>query len=98
MDRLEVISKIRPFEADLRQAGIGSLYLFGSVAANSAHDSSDVDLFFDLEKPEGFTLFDLVGLQEKLEGIVGTKVDLMSRNGIHPRKKQRIVESAYQVF
>jgi len=98
MNKNEVISRIKSHEPALRQAGLGSLYLFGSVASDRAHDGSDVDLFFDLDRAQGFTLFDLVDLQEKLEEIVGTKVDLMSRNGIHPRKKDRIIQSAYQIF
>ncbi len=72
--------------------------MFGSVARNEASDTSDVDLFFDLERPQGFTLFDLIGLQEHMQMILGTRVDLMSRKGIHPRRRARIEASAVRVF
>lgn len=98
MDRLDIINRIKNHEPALRQAGLGSLYLFGSVAEDRAHAQSDVDLFFDLDRKEGFTLFDLARVQETLETIVGAKVDLMSRGGIHPRKKDRIIQSARQIF
>jgi regulator of sirC expression with transglutaminase-like and TPR domain len=42
--------------------------------------------------------FDLVALQQRMQDILGTKVDLMTRNGIHPRRRPRIEASAVRVF
>ena len=52
--------------------------LFGSYSKGTAKPSSDVDLF--LEVDEGFTLFDLAALQEKLEKALGKKVDLATQD------------------
>jgi predicted nucleotidyltransferase len=74
---------------------------FGSrriLAPHQARDASDVDVFLDLARPQGFTLFDLVALQEGMQEILGAKVDLMMRNGIHPRRRPRIEAAAVRVF
>lgn len=98
MKRDQVIALLRRHEPEFHDAGIGGLYLFGSVARDEARDTSDVDVFIDLVRPQGFTLFDLAGLQTRLQTILGTHVDLMTRQGIHPRRKQRIEADAVRVF
>jgi hypothetical protein len=98
MNRDHAIELLKGHEREFRDAGIASLFLFGSVARNASQQNSDVDLFFDLEKARGFTLFDLVGLQQRMQDILGTKVDLMTRHGLHPRRRDRIETSAVRVF
>ena len=98
MRRQEAIDCLKRHEAEIRASGVGALYLFGSVANDSAKRNSDVDLFFDLDRPESFTLFSLVAMQERLQEILGTKVDLMTRKGIHPRRRSKIEASAVRIF
>jgi uncharacterized protein len=98
MNRDRAIELLKGHEREFRDAGIASLFLFGSVARDDVRENSDVDVFFDLERPEGFTLFNLVGLQQRMQDILGTKVDLMTRHGIHPRRRERIESSAVRVF
>jgi len=98
MKRDQVITLLKQHEPEFRDAGVGALFLFGSVARDRAHDASDIDVFFDLARPQGFTLFDLVALQERMQEILGAKVDLMTRKGIHPRRLPRIEAAAVQVF
>ena len=98
MKRDQVITRLKQHEPELRDAGVGALFLFGSVARDQTHDASDIDVFFDLARPQGFTLFDLVALQERVQEILGAKVDLMTRQGIHPRRRPRIEADAVRVF
>jgi predicted nucleotidyltransferase len=98
MKRDQVVALLKRHETEFRNAGVGALFLFGSVARDEAHDASDVDLFLDLEQPRGFTLFDLVALQQRMQDILGAKVDLMTRRGIHPRRRSRIEAAAVRVF
>jgi uncharacterized protein len=98
MKRDQVISLLRQHEPEFHDAGVGALFLFGSVARDEASDASDVDVFLDLARPDGFTLFDLVELQTRIQGILGARVDLMTRQGIHPRRRRRIVSDAVRVF
>ncbi len=98
INRDRAVDLLKLHEREFHAAGIGALYLFGSVARNQAHESSDVDLFFDLDRQQGFTLFDLVAVQERMQEILGAKVDVMTRNGIHPRRRERIEATAIRVF
>ena len=98
MQRDRVITLLRRHEPELRDAGVGGLYLFGSAARDQARADSDVDIFFDLAKPRGFTLFKLAALRERMQEIVGGKVDLMTRAGIHPRRREHIEAQAIRVF
>jgi uncharacterized protein len=98
MKRDQVITLLKKHEPEFRDAGVGALFLFGSVARDQAHDASDIDVFFDLARPQGFTLFDLVALQQRMQEILGTEVDLMTRKGIHPRRRLRIEAAAVRVF
>ncbi|MBI5164136.1 MAG: nucleotidyltransferase family protein [Magnetospirillum sp.] len=98
MNRGQVISLLKQHEPELRAAGLGTLYLFGSVARDQAREGSDVDVFFDPNRLHGFTLFDLVAVQERMQDILGTPVDVMTRNGLHPRRRSRIEASAVRVF
>ncbi len=98
MKRDQVITLLKQHEPELRDAGVDAMFLFGSVACDQAHSGSDIDVFFDLARPQGFTLFDLVALQERMQEILGARVDLMTRNGIHPRRRPRIEGAAVRVF
>ncbi len=99
MTRAEALTRLRAHEAELRGAGVGALWLFGSVARDEAGEGSDVDLFFEIgaDKPR-FDLFDLSGVRLRLIEIMKREVDLMTRGGIHHRRRERIEASAIQVF
>ncbi|WP_049974171.1 nucleotidyltransferase family protein [Azospirillum sp. B4] len=81
MNRAHAIDLLRQYEPEFRRAGIGALFLFGFVARDEAPDTSDVDVFFDLDRPQGFTLFSLAAEQECLEDILGARVDVMTPRG-----------------
>jgi predicted nucleotidyltransferase len=98
MKRDQVISLLRQHEPEFHEVGVGALFLFGSVARDEASETSDVDVFLDLARPDGFTLFHLVELQNRMQLILGARVDLMTRQGIHLRRRQRIESDAVRVF
>jgi predicted nucleotidyltransferase len=56
--------------------------VFGSVARGDGGPTSDVDLLVQLERPLGLAFVDLV---EFLEGKLGRRVDLLSRDFVRPR-------------
>jgi hypothetical protein len=98
MKRGQVIALLKQHEPEFHAAGVSALFLFGSFARDEAHASSDVDAFLELDRRQGFTLFDLVGLWQCMQDILGVTVDLMTRNAIRPRRRPRIEASALQVF
>jgi predicted nucleotidyltransferase len=72
-----VIATLRAHEAELRQAGIRHLSLFGSVARGDADADSDVDLAAELDPAARIGLFALAALERHLAELVGRKVDLL---------------------
>jgi hypothetical protein len=97
MDRDRVIRILREHEAEVRAEGISHVYLFGSVARGEAAETSDVNLFFDYDDPE-FSLIDLARIKRQLSGLLDTRVDALTRRGVHPRMRREVEAEALQVF
>lgn len=97
MDREQVISLLRAYETELHHSGVSRLYLFGSVARGQARPDSDVDLFFDTDNPR-FSLIELVDVQERVNAILGTESDVMTRASLHPLLRPQIEAEALRVF
>ncbi len=98
MKRSEAIEKLKAQADAIRALGATSLYLFGSVARDEAGASSDLDLFIDYDPERKFSLLDLAGLKIYLEDELATDVDVTTRNGLHPRLKDKIENSAIRIF
>lgn len=59
--------------------GVKRIGLFGSYAKDLPHETSDVDLVVEFERPIGFRF---VEFAEYLEGLLGKKVDILTPAGI----------------
>jgi predicted nucleotidyltransferase len=60
---------------------ITELSLFGSVLQlDEFRDDSDVDFLVTFEEAAGWTLFELVEMQDELKSIVGRDVDLVEKS------------------
>ncbi len=97
MNRKDVIDRLKKSEADLKQAGVTHLYLFGSTARDEACADSDVDLFFDYDR-EDFGVFDLMDVKELATQVLGSRTDMIPRDGLHHVLRKRIEASALQIF
>jgi predicted nucleotidyltransferase len=85
-----VIAALRAHEAELRQAGIRRLSLFGSVARGDEEADSDVDLAAELDPEAGIGLFALGALERRLAELIGRKVDLLPEPVEKPRLRANI--------
>jgi predicted nucleotidyltransferase len=92
MDPDEVIATLRAHRAELDLFGVRSLALFGSVARREAGPGSDVDLLVEFDRVVG--LFDLLEVQERIEGWLGRPVDLVLRDSIKRQLRDRILVEA----
>jgi predicted nucleotidyltransferase len=61
---------------------VTELSLFGSVLRDDFRPDSDVDVMVAFAADSQRSLFDLVSMQEELEGLFGRKVDLVTRSAI----------------
>lgn len=95
MRRDEVLRLLESHRADLRQFGVKSLRLFGSVARDEAAEDSDVDLLVSLEGPPTFSSF--MKLRIFLEDLLGTKVDLITERGLRDRVRPYVDKDAIRV-
>ncbi|MBC7768101.1 MAG: nucleotidyltransferase family protein [Phycisphaerales bacterium] len=94
----EQLNRLRALEPELRKRGVGSLYLFGSNARGEARADSDIDLFFDDAPNAHLNLLDVIGIQHFLQDILGMKIDLMTRDSLHPLLRADIESEAIAVF
>lgn len=97
MDKWSVIRTLRAHEAELRAEGISHVYLFGSVARGEADEKSDVDLFYDYDSNR-FGFLQFMKIRELAPEIFGVPVDIMPRDGIHPRIRRQVENTAIRVF
>lgn len=85
-----------------RRWNIDELALFGSVLGGDFRAESDVDVLVRFHPDARPTLFDMVRMQNDLQGILGRKVDLVSRRAIesstNPIRRKAILESAEVVY
>jgi uncharacterized protein len=92
MRRSEALRIIAQHERELRDLGVRSLSLFGSVARDQAGPGSDVDMLVEFDRPVGY--FHLFDVQERLEALLGCKVDLVTPGGLRPELRQDILAEA----
>jgi len=81
---------------------ISEFSLFGSVLSEHFSRNSDIDVLVTFNDNARHTLFDLVKMENELEGIFGRKVDIVSRRAIefsrNYLRKNAILESAEAVY
>ncbi len=89
---------------DLKRAAIrevvgrfrsANLRVFGSVLHGTDREGSDIDLLVD--PLPGATLFDLGGLHEELETILGIRVDLLTPGDLPIKFRSTVIEEAQPV-
>lgn len=91
-------AELAALEKPLRQRGLTALALFGSIVRGTSRPDSDVDVLIDVASGTKFSLIDLVSVKDFLEDRLGRKVDVMTRQGLHPAIRDRVIREARPVF
>jgi len=95
MSHDDIISTLRAHEKELKQAGVASLSLIGSVARGDARPDSDVDVVIRLSddaRQGGFAYFGRIDrLRQRLESILARHVDLIAEP-IQKDRLRRVIE------
>lgn len=84
----DIVATLAQHHDELRQRGVASLVLFGSVACQ-ATETSDIDLLVDFDRPVG--LFALLRLQALLQVWLDRCVDLVPRDCLRPELRERVL-------
>lgn len=96
MKRQEAITVLTNHQAALKDFGVSSLMLFGSVARDEARPDSDVDLLVEFDRPVG--LFTFVRLKRYLEEILDSPVDLGTPDSLKPYLQEAVSQEVIRAF
>lgn len=94
--RDEVLSLVAAHQEELKQLGVKSLDLFGSVARDEDRPDSDVDFLIEFAIEAGF--FDLFRVQHYLEALLGRGVDLGTQDALREDLYQPVLKDLIRVF
>ncbi len=73
--------------------------LFGSAVRDDFGPESDVDVLVRFEADAGWSLFDLVTMQDELQGLFGRKVHLVEAEGLrNPFRRDEILRTREVVY
>ena len=81
-----------------KQYGVLELSLFGSAVRNEMRPESDVDLMVVLDPEAHIGLFRFMALSEEFETLIGRKVDLVTKRGLKPYLRSRILAEARVIY
>ena len=92
MTTVEEIKRVlnENFELIGKRYKVKTLGVFGSYVRGEESENSDVDVLVEFDEPVGF--FKFLELEEYLGGIIGRKVDLVSKKALKPRIGRRILK------
>jgi predicted nucleotidyltransferase len=68
---------------------ITEIGIFGSYARGEETEASDIDILVDYETAPTFIM--LVELRDYLSQLFGLKVDIVTKNGLKPRIRDRVL-------
>jgi hypothetical protein len=98
MDRLSA-DTIKDHKDAFRAAGATSVFAFGSRARGDNRPDSDLDLFIEYDPDVRVpSLFELVGLEQKLSDQLGFPVYITTRGSLHPLMKDKILRDAIKLL
>ncbi len=78
-----------------RKRGADRIRVFGSMAADRATETSDIDFLVEMQK--GKSAFALGGLLKDLEDVLGRPVDMTTPNALHPAIRDKILREAVEL-
>ncbi|CAD5366831.1 Nucleotidyltransferase [Rubrivivax sp. A210] len=74
---------------------VGNPRVFGSVLHGTDQEGSDLDILVDAMP--GATLFDIGGLQDALEGLLGVSVDVLTPGDLPVKARDVVLSEAVPV-
>jgi len=90
-----IISLIRKNQTQLKQMGVRSLSIFGSVARGEETRTSDVDMLVEFEGQPTFDGF--MDTKIFLEDLLGQKVDLVMPQALRPQLRAQLLQDLIHV-
>jgi hypothetical protein len=82
-----ILRKAMPYLTE--HFGIREMGIFGSYIRDEASPESDLDILVEFSRPIGW---EIVELNEYLENLLELKIDLVTKQSLHPSIRSRILE------
>lgn len=77
--------------------GVARLHVFGSTARDQARADSDIDVLYELA-PGARLGWEIEDLADELSALLGRRVDLVSRGGLHERLRDQVLTEARLLY
>lgn len=91
LKNIEIKQIIKDHLAELHNNyAVSEIGIFGSYVRNEQTPQSDVDILVQFSKPIGFVAF--MQLEERLQELLGTNIDLVTRGALKPKIGSRILK------
>ncbi len=81
-----------------REHGIAELSLFGSVLRPDFRPDSDVDVLVEFEPHVRVGLFSLIRMEDQLTGLLGRRVDLVTKKALNPHIRDRVMATRETLY
>lgn len=98
MDKSQAVYVLKSAEAQVRELGASSMYLFGSFTRDEDKSHSDINVFVDRDPSIPFGMMQITGLQTLLEDLLGRAVGVGTRESLHPAIRSEVEREAIQIF
>ena len=98
MRRTELLDKIRSLQPELNAEGVAHISLFGSRARGDEKSGSDVDLLVDVDPARRFSLLNLVGVEQIVQGATGITANAFMQRSLDPGFRTSIAKDVVEVF
>jgi predicted nucleotidyltransferase len=73
--------------------------LFGSILRKDFQRDSDVDVLVEFKPDHGWSLYDIVDMEDELEAIVGRNLDLVMKGGLrNPIRRREILRNREVIY
>ena len=77
---------------------VNELAIFGSAARGEMQPGSDIDILVDFDSDARIGIVRFASLSAKLEELLGSRVDLVTKSGLKPWVRPRVLSEAMVVY
>jgi len=94
MKRDKILGILHDHAEELDRFGVRSIAVFGSAARDEHGPKSDVDILVEFDPARRIGLLAFIRLRQRLEEMIGVRVDLATKKALKPQLRDRILREA----